>query len=49
MNTTIVDTDVLIVGAGPSGGALASFLGQNGKPDLLSRINDSEIETDSVI
>jgi flavin-dependent dehydrogenase len=29
--SAIVDTDILIIGAGPSGAALASFLGQNGK------------------
>lgn len=27
----VIDTDILIVGAGPAGAALASFLGQNGK------------------
>ena len=25
-----IETDILIVGAGPSGAALAAFLGQNG-------------------
>ncbi|KAF5557900.1 phenol 2-monooxygenase [Fusarium napiforme] len=31
----IVETDILIVGAGPSGAALASFLGQNGMSGLV--------------
>ena len=30
MKTAIVETDLLIVGAGPAGGALAAFLAQNG-------------------
>ncbi|KAH7150930.1 FAD binding domain-containing protein [Fusarium sp. MPI-SDFR-AT-0072] len=33
--SAIVDTDILIVGAGPSGAALASFLGQNGLSGLV--------------
>ncbi|KAF5649033.1 phenol 2-monooxygenase [Fusarium sp. NRRL 52700] len=33
--TTSIDTDILIVGAGPSGAALASFLGQNGMSGLV--------------
>jgi ribulose 1,5-bisphosphate synthetase/thiazole synthase len=28
--STVVETDILIVGAGPAGGSLASFLAQNG-------------------
>jgi len=28
--TVIVETDIFIVGAGPAGGSLASFLAQNG-------------------
>ncbi|KAF5598243.1 phenol 2-monooxygenase [Fusarium pseudocircinatum] len=32
---TPLDTDILIVGAGPSGAALASFLGQNGMSGLV--------------
>ncbi|PNP85449.1 hypothetical protein FNYG_01278 [Fusarium nygamai] len=33
--SAIVETDILIVGAGPSGAALASFLGQNGMRGLV--------------
>ncbi|KAF5621099.1 phenol 2-monooxygenase [Fusarium tjaetaba] len=33
--SAIVDTDILIVGAGPAGAALASFLGQNGMRGLV--------------
>ncbi|KAI1037826.1 hypothetical protein LB503_009530 [Fusarium chuoi] len=33
--TAIVDTDILIVGAGPAIAALASFLGQNGLSGLV--------------
>ncbi|KAH7324837.1 FAD binding domain-containing protein [Stachybotrys elegans] len=36
--STVVETDYLIVGAGPSGGAMACFLGQNGlKGIVISR------------
>jgi ribulose 1,5-bisphosphate synthetase/thiazole synthase len=28
--STIIETDIFIVGAGPAGGSLASFLAQNG-------------------
>jgi flavin-dependent dehydrogenase len=28
--TAMIDTEFLVVGAGPAGAALASFLGQNG-------------------
>lgn len=35
MSDIVVETEFLVVGAGPAGASLASFLGQNGKP--LSR------------
>ncbi len=28
---SVIDVDFLVVGAGPAGGSLAAFLGQNGK------------------
>ncbi|KAI1055524.1 hypothetical protein LB506_011415 [Fusarium annulatum] len=33
--SAVVDTDILIVGAGPAGAALASFMGQNGLSGLV--------------
>ena len=39
---TVVDTDVLIVGAGPAGAALASFLASYG--DVLFQIIENELE-----
>ncbi|KAE8441302.1 hypothetical protein EG329_005532 [Mollisiaceae sp. DMI_Dod_QoI] len=32
---TVVEVDILVVGAGPAGGSLASFLGQNGLKALM--------------